>query len=101
MFVNISGDLLGIDPKDGITYQVSSFGRREKVRPGIVGRFQEKCLDLSPGETFTMADLDGPGVITRICLPVSSCQRRPVESTRYFTPFQVKSTGRNSPSRLK
>jgi len=70
MFVNISRDLLGIDPWDGVTYQTSSYGRRGKVRPGVVGRFQEKCLDLKPGEPFTMADLDGPGLITRIWVTV-------------------------------
>ena len=70
MFTNISRDLLGIRPHDGTTYQVSSFGRRGEVRPGIIGRFQEKCLDLKPGESFTMAELDGPGVITRIWVTV-------------------------------
>jgi len=36
----------------------------------VVGRFQEKCLDLKPGEPFTMADLDGPGLVTRIWVTV-------------------------------
>jgi hypothetical protein len=66
MYFNLSRDLLGIDPREGTTFQTSSFGKRTKVAPGVAGRFQEKCLDLAPGEPFTMADLDGPGVITRI-----------------------------------
>ncbi len=70
MYVNISRDLLGIDPREGTTFQASSFGRRGKTGSGVAGRFQEKCLDLAPGETFTMADLDGPGVITRIWVTV-------------------------------
>lgn len=32
----------------------------------ILGGFQNKCVDLRPGELFTMADIAGPGLITRI-----------------------------------
>lgn len=70
MFANISKDLLGIGPGDGTTYQVSSYGRREKTLPGIVGEFQRKCVDLKAGETFTMADIEGPGLITRLWVTV-------------------------------
>jgi hypothetical protein len=70
VFVNISRDLLGIDPREGTTFQTSSFGRHTKVGTGPQGRFQEKCLDLKPGGPFTMAELEGPGVITRIWMTV-------------------------------
>ena len=70
MFFNISHDLLGIGPGDGTTCQVSSYGRRTGGMPGIVGEFQEKCVDIKPGERFTMADLEGPGVVTRIWMTV-------------------------------
>lgn len=70
MFVNLSKDLLGIGPGDGTTYQVSSYGRRVKGLPGIVGEFQRKCVDLKAGETFTMADIEGPGLITRLWVTV-------------------------------
>jgi hypothetical protein len=66
MFMNISRDLLGINPRDGITYQASSFGRRDRKAPGVIGKFQEKCVDLKPGESMDMAELEGPGVITRV-----------------------------------
>jgi len=66
MFLNISKDILGIEPTDGVTYQTSSYGRRARTLPGTLGRFQKKCVDLKAGETFTMADIKGPGVITRL-----------------------------------
>lgn len=66
MFFNISRDILGIGPHDGVTYQVSSFGRRESAGTGAAGEFNEKCVDLAPGERFEAADLEGPGLITRI-----------------------------------
>lgn len=70
MFANISKDLLGIGPEDGTTFQVSSYGRRERTLPGTVGQFQRKCVDLKPRETFTMADIEGPGLITRLWMTV-------------------------------
>jgi D-arabinan exo alpha-(1,3)/(1,5)-arabinofuranosidase (non-reducing end) len=66
VFLNLSNDILGIGPRDGVTYQVSSYGRRTHTMPGIIGEFQKKCVDLKPGEPFEAADLEGPGVITRI-----------------------------------
>jgi len=70
MYYNISRDLLGIHPGDGVMYQSTSYGRREKTLPGVVGRFQKKCVDLEPGRPFTMAELEGPGVVTRIWVAV-------------------------------
>lgn len=66
MFLNLSKDILGIGPRDGVTYQVSSYGRRERIRSGVIGEFQKKCVDLAPGEPFEAADLEGPGLITRL-----------------------------------
>lgn len=66
MFLNLSKDVLGIDPHDGVTQQVTSFGRREKLLPGVAGQGMEKCVDLAPGKPFEAADLEGPGLITRI-----------------------------------
>lgn len=66
MFFNISKDILGIGPHDGVTHQVSSFGRRQATGGGGANEFNEKCVDLAPGERFEAADLEGPGVITRI-----------------------------------
>jgi hypothetical protein len=66
MYLNISRDILGISPWDGITCQESSYGRRKGGIPGILGEFQKKCVDLKPGGLLTMADLEGPGLITRI-----------------------------------
>jgi len=37
VFLNLSKDVLGIDPHDGVTQQVTSFGRREKLLPGVAG----------------------------------------------------------------
>jgi D-arabinan exo alpha-(1,3)/(1,5)-arabinofuranosidase (non-reducing end) len=70
VFLNISRDLLGINPWDGTTNQVSSFGKRKKVMPGVMGKFQEKCVDLKPGRTLEMAELEGPGLVTRIWVAV-------------------------------
>jgi hypothetical protein len=70
MYYNISRDLLGINPGDGAMYQSTSYGRREKTLPGVVGKFQKKCVDLKPGQSFTMAELDGPAVVTRIWVAV-------------------------------
>lgn len=70
MFLNISRELMGVGPEDGTTFQVSSYGRRKKVLPGMVGEFQKKCVDLGAGETITMAELEGPGLITRIWMTV-------------------------------
>lgn len=70
MFLNISRDILGIGPWDGETRQVSSFGRRARRLPGLIGEFQEKCVDLEPGEDHVAADLEGPGLITRIWVTV-------------------------------
>jgi hypothetical protein len=66
MFLNLSKDIFGILPSDGTTYQETSYGRRARALPGTLGEFQKKCVDLRPGETFTMAEIDGPGLITRI-----------------------------------
>ena len=66
MFVNLARDMLGIGPHDGTTRQVSSFGRRERSRAGMAGAALEKCVDLHPGAPFVAADLEGPGLITRI-----------------------------------
>ena len=68
MFLNLSRELFGISPSDGATRQESSYGRREGARtfPGIAGEFQKKCVDLKAGESFTMADIEGPGLVTRI-----------------------------------
>lgn len=66
MFLNLSNDIFGIRPRDGVTYQVSSYGRRAGTKPGTIGEFKKKCIDLRPGEPFEAADLEGPGVITRI-----------------------------------
>lgn len=49
MYLNISRDILGISPWDGITCQESSYGRRKGGIPGILGEFQKKCVDLKPG----------------------------------------------------
>jgi hypothetical protein len=72
VFMNISKDLLGINPWDGITYQASSFGKRKKVMPGVMGKFQEKCVDLKPGRIMEMAELEGPGVVTRIWVALAN-----------------------------
>lgn len=66
MFMNLSHDLLGVGPGDGTVFQETSYGRRDGGLPGILGRFQQKCVDLKPGEVFTAADIEGPGLITRI-----------------------------------
>lgn len=66
MFFNISKDILGIGPTDGVTYQVTSFGRRPSRLGGVAGESLEKCVDLSPGEPFEALHLRGPGLITRI-----------------------------------
>jgi hypothetical protein len=66
VFLNLSRDLLGIGPEDGETFQVSSYKERRGRRlPGLAGEFQKKCVDLSPGGSAE-AELDGPGLITRI-----------------------------------
>jgi len=66
VFLNLSSDILGIKPHDGVTLQVSSHGRRESSLPGIAGEAANKCVDLAPGRPFEAADLEGPGIITRI-----------------------------------
>ncbi len=66
MFLNLARDLLGIGPRDGVTCQVSSYGRRASTLPGIAGRSADKCVDLAPGRPFEAADIEGPGMITRI-----------------------------------
>ncbi len=66
MFLNLSKDVLGIGPGDGVTYQVSSHGRRGSTLPGVAGKAANKCVDLAPGEPFTAAEIEGPGMITRI-----------------------------------
>ena len=66
MFINLSKDVLGIGPNDGTTYQVSSYGRRASSLPGIAGEAAKKCVDLAPGEPFEAADIEGPGLITRM-----------------------------------
>jgi hypothetical protein len=68
MFVNLSRELFGIGPSDGVTHQESSYGKRRDswAFPGMVGEFQKKCLDLKAGETHVMADIEGPGLITRM-----------------------------------
>lgn len=66
MYTNLSRDVFGIGPEDGTTHQVSSYGRRSGWFPGTIGEFQKKCVDLAPGELHTVADMEGPGVITRI-----------------------------------
>ena len=66
MFINLSKDMLGIDPFDGTTRQVSSYGRREREYPGSAGAGLKKCVDLLPGKPLVAADLEGPGLITRI-----------------------------------
>jgi len=66
VFINLSKDMLGIDPHDGTTRQVSSYGRRERSYPGAAGAGLKKCVDLFPGKPFVAADLEGPGLITRI-----------------------------------
>ena len=64
--MNLSREILGIGPEDGVTRQVSSYGRRDTSLPGIAGEAARKCVDLSPGRPFEAADLEGPGLITRI-----------------------------------
>jgi hypothetical protein len=66
VFLNLSKDVLGIDPHDGVTHQVTGFGRRTKLLPGVAGQGLEKCVDLAPGKPFEAVDLEGPGLITRI-----------------------------------
>jgi len=66
MYLNISREILGISPWDGVSYQETSYGKRKGGLPGVLGGFQNKCVDLKPGELFTMADIAGPGLITRI-----------------------------------
>jgi len=70
MFLNLSRDMFGVNPWDGTTYQVSSYGRRKRDYPGVVGQFLKKCVDLKPGESFTAADIEGPAVLTRIWFTV-------------------------------
>ena len=65
MFLDLNR-LLGIDPRGGTVYQESSYGRRPRSLPGLLGEFHRKCVDLRPGETFTVAELEGPGVISRL-----------------------------------
>ena len=64
--MNLSKDIFGIGPADGVTRQVTSFGRRDFSLPGVWGEGAEKCVDLTPGVPFEAADIEGPGVITRI-----------------------------------
>jgi hypothetical protein len=66
MFLNLSSEIFGIGPGDGTTRQETSFGRRMNRLPGMAGRAADKCVDLAPGEPFVAADLEGPGMITRI-----------------------------------
>jgi hypothetical protein len=66
VFLNLSNDILGIGPGDGVTYQVTSYGRRGSALGGLAGRAADKCVDLKPGVPFTAAQIDGPGMITRI-----------------------------------
>jgi hypothetical protein len=66
VFLNLSSELFGIGPGDGSTRQETSFGRRMSNLPGRAGRAANKCVDLAPGEPFVAADLEGPGMITRI-----------------------------------
>ena len=60
MFLNLAGDIFGIGPCDGTTRQVSSYGGRSRTVPGTIGEFQKKCVDIRAGETFDMADIEGP-----------------------------------------
>ncbi|MHB8893683.1 MAG: glycoside hydrolase family 172 protein [Candidatus Geothermincolia bacterium] len=66
MFLNLSKDVFGIGPHDGVTCQYTSFGRRGSALPGLAGRAADKCVDLAPGKPFEAADIEGPGLITRI-----------------------------------
>ncbi|MFT5679929.1 MAG: hypothetical protein ACI8RZ_000834, partial [Myxococcota bacterium] len=34
--------------------------------PAVTGRLQDKYQTIPPGETLRLADLEGPGIITRI-----------------------------------
>lgn len=70
MFVNLSRDILDLHPSDGVTGQVSSYGRRDRRLPGVLGDFQQKCVDIQPGARHTAACLEGPGLITRIWMTV-------------------------------
>lgn len=67
MFINLAKDIFGITPDRGVTRQVSSFGKRKsRLAFGPLGEFDEKCVNLRPGEDFTCADIEGPGLISRI-----------------------------------
>lgn len=66
MFLNLSKDVFGIGPHDGVTRQYTSFGRRGSKLGGLAGEAANKCVDLRPGEPFEAADIDGPALITRI-----------------------------------
>ncbi len=67
MFINLVKDVFGITPDKGVVQQVSSFGkRRSKLAFGSLAEFDEKCVNLRPGEDFTCADIEGPAVISRI-----------------------------------
>jgi len=59
------------EPGSGVSRLVSSWDARpiEKY-PGVppspyVEEFKRKCVGIAPGESFTVADLEGPGVINR------------------------------------
>ncbi len=67
MFINLSRDIFGITPDKGVVRQVSSFGmRKSRFAFGSLSEFDEKCVNLHPGEDFKCADIDGPGLICRI-----------------------------------
>ena len=58
-----------LDPAPGRTRQVSSAGRDDRGRDWLGFRpalARTKRILLQPGETHSMGDLDGPGMITRI-----------------------------------
>ena len=74
LFFNITRDILGLTPRDGTLGQVSSYGKRSEVGgwriPGVIGEFQEKCVDIRPKARFTLAELEGPAVIVRFWMAV-------------------------------
>lgn len=59
-------------PRECRSYLVSGWDARPLDRlPGVTrgpwrDEFMRKCITLAPGESFTLADLEGPGIISRI-----------------------------------
>ena len=61
-----------IRKQPGRSHLVSGWDARPLARlPGVSSgpyrdAFVRKCIELRPGESFTLAELEGPGVITRV-----------------------------------